>query len=331
MSVVLGVDGGNTKTDYLLHDLNGHLIAHLRAGTCSHESLSMEGAKREMGARIGELLQMARLGIGDVAAGAFGLAGIDQPLQQRELTRILREIGFVNFIAMNDSFLGIKAGSESGIGICSINGTGTASGGIDRHGNWMQVGGLGKLSGDYGGGQYIAEEAILGVYNAIFRFGEATGLVPPMLSLFHCDAPDDFHVACSTEFATERRVTAKEIIDILFQQSTAGDPVSRRIVTHVAEELARSAAGCAVRLQFEGVIPVVLIGSVWTKGRHQPMIDHFQEVFCRLTKRECRIILLEAPPAAGSVLWALELALKKMPVDTLRETVIRETMQLDHG
>ncbi|MCL1795759.1 MAG: N-acetylglucosamine kinase, partial [Clostridia bacterium] len=138
MIAVLGVDGGNTKTDYLLHDMSGRLLAHLRAGTCSHEAIGLEGARREMGARIETLLQMAKLRQSDIAAAAFGLAGVDQREQQAALSAVIRGLGYGHSVVMNDSFLGLKAGSESGTGVCSINGTGTAAGGIAKHGRWMQ-------------------------------------------------------------------------------------------------------------------------------------------------------------------------------------------------
>ena len=37
---ILGVDGGNTKTDYFLFDSEGNFVDHYRGGTCSHEGLS---------------------------------------------------------------------------------------------------------------------------------------------------------------------------------------------------------------------------------------------------------------------------------------------------
>ena len=43
---IIGVDGGNTKTDYFLFDSEGNFIDFHRAGTCSHEGLkdSFEGS-----------------------------------------------------------------------------------------------------------------------------------------------------------------------------------------------------------------------------------------------------------------------------------------------
>ena len=37
---VLGVDGGNTKTQYFLYDGDGNFVDGIEAGTCSHEALS---------------------------------------------------------------------------------------------------------------------------------------------------------------------------------------------------------------------------------------------------------------------------------------------------
>ena len=36
----LGVDGGNTKTDFALMHADGTLVDWIRVGTCSHEALS---------------------------------------------------------------------------------------------------------------------------------------------------------------------------------------------------------------------------------------------------------------------------------------------------
>lgn len=330
MAYILGVDGGNTKTDYLLYDTDGNHIGHLHAGTCSHEQLGMDGARREMASRIGTLLSAHGLSPADIAASAFGLAGIDQREQQATLTEIIRGMGFVHNIAANDSFLGLKAGSESGMGICSINGTGSAAGGIDMDGRSMQVGGYGALcTGDEAGGSYIAVRTIRAVYDERYRFGPQTALTPALMALFGCmDDPEDFHTAISVGYLYGTDVTALDIIQALFAQSHAGDAVARGIVLDVADALARSAAGCALRLRFGGIIPVVLIGSVWTKGRHQPMIDHFQAQFERHTQKESALHILQAPPVAGSILWALELATGQVPTGSLRAKILTQAERL---
>lgn len=325
MAYVLGVDGGNTKTDYLLYTLDGHLTGHLRAGTCSHENLGgMEGARSEMNARISELLSSAGVSRKDIAGAAFGLAGIDQPLQKDAMSQIVKELGFDNSVAMNDSFLGIKAGSASGIGVCSINGTGSAAGGIDADGNWAQVGGLGFITGDDAGGTYIAARTIRAAYDALFRFGEETVLLPRLLALFGCEADEALHCDISTKYQYGSDVAPLDVLRVLFAAIDEGDAVALAIARQVADTLARSAAGCAVRLRFDGPIPLVLIGSVWTKGRCQPMIDHFVMQFAKYAKADSTLHILDVPPAVGSVLWALELAQGAVPSEALRKRVIAE-------
>lgn len=323
MSYVLGVDGGNTKTDYLLYDVRGDIAGHLRAGTCSHEAIGMEGARREMGRQIRSLLDGAGAAAGEVVAAAFGLAGVDQPRQQKALTEIVRSLGFENSLVMNDSFLGIKAGSVSGTGICSINGTGTAAGGIDCEGHWMQVGGLGQvISGDEAGGTYLAGCTLRAAYDAIFRFGPPTALRARVTALFGCTQVDDLHEKLSTGYLFGKDVTTLDLIGVLFAASSEGDAVAHGIVCRTADALARSAAGCAVRLRFDGTIPVVLIGSVWAKGRHRPMIDCFGERFARYAGKACALHILEVAPAVGSILWALELAAGEVPSPSLRARVM---------
>ena len=88
---VIGVDGGNTKTDYLLFDIEGNFIDGLRSGTCSHESPKIggfEGAHLVMKENIELLLKQNNLSIKDIASGAFGLAGVDSPFQKEALENV---------------------------------------------------------------------------------------------------------------------------------------------------------------------------------------------------------------------------------------------------
>ncbi|MCL1795545.1 MAG: hypothetical protein FWG37_01500, partial [Clostridia bacterium] len=207
------------------------------------------------------------------------------------------------------------------------NGTGTAAGGIDKHGRWMQIGGLGAPSLDNAGGSYIAAQVNCAVYGEIYQFLPPTALTPLLLSLYRC-VREDFHTAMSIHYQTERAITPLDIILKLFNACDQADPVALSIVRNVSDALARSAAGCAVRLDFGPVIPVVLIGSVWTKGRYTPMINAFRAQFNALSHKQADIRVLDVPPASGSVLWAMENALGRVPAKDVRERVFNETRGL---
>ena len=321
---VIGVDGGNTKTDYFLFDINGTFIDHIRAGTCSHEALpgSYEQTYKVMNHYINRLLENNNITIDDVDSGAFGLAGADVPSQKLKLTEVIEKIGFKKFAMDNDSFLGIKAGTTKGFGVCSVNGTGTVAGGIDKHGNRLQVGGIGDIVGDKAGGSYIARRAIDAVYGELYRCGAPTKMTKPVMELLKVDDKYYFVEAVS-ENLTTRKVPSLEFIQAVFDSADDNDEVATHILKDVALDLAKSTAGCINNLEFDNVVEVVLVGSVWVKASTPIMLDAYKEYMKKLTPNRCEFILLTVPPATGAVLWALELS-KGLPVSPqIKQKIIK--------
>ena len=61
----LGVDGGNTKTDYLLCTADGGFKDVFRTGTCSHEAFEngYDGMEAAMSEQLSRLLERNGIGI----------------------------------------------------------------------------------------------------------------------------------------------------------------------------------------------------------------------------------------------------------------------------
>ena len=155
---VIGVDGGTTKTHYVLFDSQGQFVNFISGGPANHEAYpdSYKGVRKEIKRSIFKLLQQNRLKPEDINYAIFGLTGVDTKKQEKELSKIIGETGIRNFKVFNDAFLGIKAGSEKGYSICSINGTGTFWVGIDENDDLLQVGETGWTFGDEAGGHILA-------------------------------------------------------------------------------------------------------------------------------------------------------------------------------
>ena len=92
---IIGVDGGNSKTDYFLFDMQGNFVDHINTGTCSHERFpdAYESSFRIMNENIQMLLSRNQLSMDHIAAGAFGLAGADVPTQKENLNKVIERIG----------------------------------------------------------------------------------------------------------------------------------------------------------------------------------------------------------------------------------------------
>ena len=326
-SYVLGVDGGNSKTDYYMFDLAGNKIGHLRTGTCSHERFAdgYLGAERAMRQQLGELLEECGVEATEIDFGAFGLAGADLPYQKEELGLIISRLGLQRHVVDNDSFLGIKAGSEQGWGICSINGSGTCTGAIAADGARLQIGGVGsELAGDEAGGYYLARRVLRAVYDACYRLGEPTVMQGPVLDML--GIPDDTLLLERMALGvSSRSLPYTELVTLLFTSAEQDDPVALRIVQESARQMAYSSAGCLQRLAWgPGPVDIVMAGSVWVQASSPIQRDLFKTYVRELAPDfTCRFLLLQEPPAAGAVLWAMEEALGGTVFGEMRSKVLR--------
>lgn len=322
---IIGVDGGGTKTDYLLFTVDGKWVDALRVGSRSHEVLpgGFDEAEVRISQDLEHLIAKNQISRNQVVAAAFGMAGVDTPSQQVKLTDILKKEGFPRFKVANDSVLGIKAGCPSGIGICSINGTGTALTGINEKDEMIQIGGIGYASGDSAGGGYIAGMAVRAVYDSYFRCGARTILSDRIMKLFGIESHFELLNAISEKFYLRRDLDL-HILTILFEAANSGDEVAVGIVRETARQLAKSVAGCMSVLSFDQAPEVVLAGSVWTKSDCPLLINYFKECVHELSGKWIEPQLLKVIPATGAVIWALELAQGRPATPEQRQIITSE-------
>lgn len=322
---VLGVDGGGTKTDYLLFDTTGNMKAHLRGAGTNHEG--MAGGMKELEAKLNDVLppflRQSGLEPGSLAGAVFGMAGVDVPSQKAALEGMFTRMGMDinNIRVMNDSFIGIKAGSRKGYGVCVVNGTGNTIGGIDRTGQWLQVAGTGYISGEDGGAGRIAEQTLRAVYEEHFCLGTATAMTPLIMGLFGISDPVYYIEAVYEKYHT-RSITPRDMLEVLFLCGNQGDAVAVNILKQLGGQIARCVAGCERRLDMGAEFDVVLVGSVTLKASCPILLDTIKSETLRLTNKQINFIPLAVPAAVGAVLWAIELALGHLADDAVTERTI---------
>lgn len=321
MKLLLGVDGGGTKADYGLFTKEGELIDYLHTTSRSHESLAggFEEAEVLMLKDLDYLMQKHGINPSDVTA-AFGLAGIDTPAQRKIIEASIQKVGFADFVVSNDSVLGIKAGCPSGIGICSINGTGTVASGINEQGDILQVGGIGMVTGDYAGGGFLSTLAVNSVYNYYERCGEYTVMVERIMKVMEADTAQDLLERIYHKFI-QCRDQDKMIVTILMESALEGDKIAAEIVKKAALEMAKSVSGCIQHLAFKKEPDVVLAGSLWTKVKNPLMLETFIENVNKYSGYAIKPRILDVVPMVGAVIWALELSQNAPATHEQRECI----------
>jgi N-acetylglucosamine kinase-like BadF-type ATPase len=257
--LILGVDGGNSKTAVLVADADGRLIGRADGPTVSHERVGLERGV----ARLGELVDEARSGAPRPAVGVFALAGADFPGDVRRLTAAIRARGLADDVrVVNDSWAGLRAGTDRGWGIVLISGSGVTAAGLAPSGRRYNLPSIGAESGDWGGGVGIGQAALRAANRAVDGRGPRTVLTRLVPEHFGMARPLTLARAVHEDRLDDRRLG--ELAPIVFAAATAGDAVARSIVDRVADELTVTAAAMARRLGLVRRRPdVVLAGGVF--------------------------------------------------------------------
>ncbi len=153
----IGVDGGGTKTAFILIDETGAIKARHIEGTCSYLAIGIENTRQVLEDGINALLHKSNLQTSDVKYAFFGLPSFGE---DKKMEAVLAELPSSMFrkdiySCGNDTICG-WAGSLSCVdGINIVAGTGSISYG-EYKGKKARVGGWGELFGDEGSAYKIA-------------------------------------------------------------------------------------------------------------------------------------------------------------------------------
>jgi N-acetylglucosamine kinase-like BadF-type ATPase len=121
-------------------------------------AMAVDGALINATGRLPEGITWRETGI---AAACFGLAGVDGPEDEAQLTAWVKGKDIAErFTVVNDSELVVAAGTPDGWGVALISGAGSVCLGRSPQGRTVRVGGWGHLLGDEGSGYRLALEAL---------------------------------------------------------------------------------------------------------------------------------------------------------------------------
>ena len=305
MRYLLGIDAGATKTYALLGDENGRLIALGRGGTGNHQSQGgLPQAMDSIARAVDGALAAGGLAPHQVFHAAFCLAGADLPCDYAMLEEAIRvRWPGLSFSVHNDSFAGLRAGLSSRWGVVSICGTGTNQAGIGKDGRELQVGGLGGIFGDYGGGADLGRAAVTAVFLAAEQRVPETTLTGPVLAALGAADVDDLRVKLYRGEIERKRIFA--LAPLVFEAATRGDQAAQEALIEMGRRMGRSLGGVIRQLDLcAEEVEVVLAGSTW-KGSNPLMIDAFRLEVHRVAPR-ARLVRPRFEPVVGAWLLALE-------------------------
>ncbi|MFJ6049097.1 N-acetylglucosamine kinase [Streptomyces sp. NPDC092307] len=305
---VLAIDAGNSKTDVALIGPDGSVL-------CSGQAGGFQPPRTGVAAAVDVLAEaMADAGLrGGAGAGPWvehvsaALANADFPVEEWKLAREIKRRGWGRTTTVrNDTFALLRAGLPAGAdpcGVAVVCGAGINCVGMTPDGRTARFPAIGRISGDWGGGGGLAEEALWFAARAEDGRGGPTELARALPAYF-----DHASMASLIEAMHLGRVPharRHELTPVLFAVAAAGDPVALSLVHRQADEVVAMASVALDRLDLlEREVPVVLGGSVLAAG-HPQLNDR---ITARLAERapHARISVITAPPVLGAGLLGLD-------------------------
>ncbi|CAM5630422.1 ATPase OS=Streptomyces tendae OX=1932 GN=GUR47_09095 PE=4 SV=1 [Streptomyces tendae] len=299
---VLAVDAGNSKTDVAVVGADGEVLATARGGAFRPPAVGVERAVDILADAVARAFAAA--GVASVEHVSACLANADLPVEEEQLAVALHARGWGAGVEVrNDTFAVLRAGVREPLGVAVVCGAGVNCVGMRPDGRTARFPAIGRISGDWGGGWGLAEEALWHAARAEDGRGGPTELARTLPAHFGLGS-----MYALVEALHLRRIEPArrhELTPVLFATAAGGDPLARAVVDRQADEVVAMATVALTRLGLLAEpVPVLLGGSVLA-ARHAQLDDRIRELLAaRAPKAVPRVVT--APPVLGAVLLGLD-------------------------
>lgn len=286
----LGIDGGGTKTDFMLADKNGTIIKHTALGESNPVDIGLN--------KTFEVLEM---GISEVCNGVFhnkvsvfaGIAGGITGDNKEKINAFLGKFRFGRYDNGSDAQNAVSASLNEKDGITVILGTGDIA--FTKKGvNCYRTGGFGYLFDAGGSGYSIGRDALLFALNAE-QMGEKDSILSVMLKEY--GGKETLLKALSDFYDGGKRKIAS-VAPLVFSAYEKGDAAAQNIIDQNFKAVAQLILDASRFLNHKD-ITVSLVGSI-TKSRI--VIPTIQKYINRMdTDKRFHISLCHTPPVIGAL------------------------------
>ena len=283
MTVFLGFDAGGTKTDCVVLDAAGHLLAETTGGPANPLRVGFAKAFFALEDTARRALTAAQQETESVRAICAGVAGAGRPRIARRLVsylshafpqatvRVITDIEIALEAALAQGNVDRRA-NEAGIVI--VAGTGSAAYGRNFSGKTARAGGWGPWIGDPGSAYDIGRRAVEAALHARDHLGPPTALGEKILRAEEGAAAAKTSKTQDWDAILERIAKSPDAVfpklfPVVVQAAAAGDAVAQQILTTAAHSLASLAKAVIDTLDFnDQPFTVAKSGGVFGHSAH---------------------------------------------------------------
>jgi N-acetylglucosamine kinase-like BadF-type ATPase len=324
MRTYLGVDGGGSKTAFVLIDESGRVLAARREGPAYYLETGVDALRAMLAEGIHATLAQGSVAPDDLTYAFLGIPAYGEDSRliavlDRAASPVLHERRYRCANDMVCGWAGALAGRD---GINIVAGTGSIAYG-EFAGRSARAGGWGELFSDEGSAYWVAREGL----NLFSRMSDGRAEVGPLHRLirehFHLRGDLDLCAAIYGPPPLTRSGFAG-LAPIVAQAARAGDPQSRRLFHSAATELAALVDVVRGKLDIphELVLPVSYSGGMFQFG--DLVLDPLRAALSG-HERAYEFMAPRLSPGGGAALYAAKLSGVPLTAPAIAEL----TRQLD--
>lgn len=263
MNVVLGIDGGGTRTRASLVD-GENVLAFAENGSIKRLRVGPEKAEANLRLILNEVY--AQAGVKEVAAASAGVASASMPGVSEWIKVVLAEFGAARTEVVGDEVIALDAAFKGGPGILQIAGTGSNCIGRTPDGKRECAGGWSSRLGDEGSGYWIGLNAVRRALHAYDR-EEPTQILDAVGKLWGTKSIEELVNLGDSTPGPDFAALAPTVSEL----AEAGDKVALGVLEQAAIDLVESVLLVRDKIRRKhgvtGEVPVAWIGSVIGKSR----------------------------------------------------------------
>jgi len=263
--IVIGIDGGGSKTHAIVADETGRTIAETVGPGSAIKPGHAEDSANVIAEVVRDALASCEMTHVTPRAICVGVAGAGREAQREELWQALSNRDLASEIVIHSDFsIALDDAFGDGPGILLISGTGSVAFGRSPTGTTARCGGWGPVCGDEGSGAWIGRRALSVVTASSDGREPETGLTGAILTAAQLNETGDL-----VEWASHATpATLATLAPVVMSVAESGDLRANALVTLAVEELVLHIRALARQLfgDERAAVGVALSGGMLQRG-----------------------------------------------------------------
>lgn len=299
--IVIGIDGGGTKTRAIVADERGNAIADAVGPGSAVRPGQVEASAETIANVVRDALASCEMTHVMPRVVCVGVAGAGREPERQDLWQALVSREIADEVVIHSDFsVALDDAFGDGPGVLLISGTGSVAFGRSPAGTTARCGGWGPVFGDEGSGAWIGRRALSVVAAAADGREPETALTGAILTAAQLNETTEL-IAWA---ASATPGTIATLAPVVLSVAEAGDLRANAIVSLAVEELSLHVRALARQLFVDerAAVPLALSGGMLSRGS---MLRKRLEHRLKSAVPGAQIHAEEVDPARGAVRGAL--------------------------